>query len=51
VRNFIEHARNAANQSPGASGSYSAFEEIARYCLAKDNKTCLDMDNVKLLQQ
>ncbi len=50
VRNFINCAGDAANRSSGAC-SYSAFEEIAKYCLSKDNKTCQDMDNVKLLQQ
>ncbi len=50
VQYFISCARAAANQS-SEEGSYSAFEEIAKYCLSKDNKTCRDMDNVKLLQQ
>ncbi len=49
VREFINSARNSGD--PAANNSYGAFEEMARYCLSRDNKTCPDIDRMKLLPQ
>jgi hypothetical protein len=51
VREFIDDSRKADNQSSDAKNSYSAFEEFAKYCLAKDNKTCADMDKAQIVEQ
>ena len=51
VQEYIYDARKAANQSSDAIDTYRAFEEFAKYCLVKDNKTCADMDKAQIVEQ
>jgi len=51
VQKFIDDSRKAADQFSDAIDSYRAFEEFATYCLAKDNKTCADMDRAQIVEQ
>lgn len=51
VQNYVYDSRRVGNQSSEAINSYSAFEEFAKYCLAKDNKTCSDMDRAQIVEQ
>ena len=51
VQKYIVNSRKVDNQSSDAKYSYSAFEEFAKYCLSKDNKTCSDMDKAQIVEQ
>ncbi len=51
VREYVKQARNPADQTSAATDRFSAFEDLAGYCLAKDNMTCQDMDRMQLLPQ
>ena len=51
LQKFIDDSRKADTQSPDARNSYRAFEEFAKYCLAKDNKTCADMDKGQIVEK
>lgn len=51
VQNFIYDSRKGDHQSANASNSYRAFEEFAKYCLAKDNKSCADMDKGQIVEK
>ncbi len=51
VRDYIHQARNSGEPGAAAKERFAAFEELAEYCLAKDNKTCQDMDRMELLPQ
>lgn len=50
VQEYIYDARKAADQSSNAFDGYRAFEEFAKYCLGKDNKTCADMDRAQIVE-
>ncbi len=49
VRDYINQARNSADRGGAVKDRFTAFEELAKYCLAKDNMTCQDMDRMELL--
>ena len=51
VQNYVYDSRKSDNQSSDANDSYSAFEEFAKYCLSKDNKSCADMDKAQIVEQ
>lgn len=51
VRKYVDDSRKSDNISSDAKNSYSAFEEFARYCLIKDNKTCSDVDKEQMIEQ
>lgn len=51
VQKYVYDSRKSDNQSSNANDSYNAFEEFAKYCLSKDNKTCADMDKAQIVDQ
>jgi hypothetical protein len=51
VQKYVDDSRKADNQSTAAKKSYGAFEELAKYCLQKDHKTCSDMDKEQIIIQ
>jgi len=51
VRRYIDEARKTGGSASDATAGYGAFEEIAGYCLRRDNKNCSDMDREPMLQQ
>jgi hypothetical protein len=51
VQKYVYESRKGDIQSIDAVNSYCAFEEFAKYCLAKENKTCLDMDKGQIVEQ
>jgi len=51
VQRYIDDSRKGDNQSADAGNSYRAFEEFAKYCLAKDNKSCADMDKGQIVEK
>lgn len=51
VQQLVYDSTKSDKQSSDANESYSAFEEFAKYCLSKDNKTCADMDKAQIIEQ
>jgi hypothetical protein len=51
VQKYVYDSRRVEDQSSHAINSYSAFEEFAKYCLSKDNKTCSDMDKGQIIDE
>ncbi len=51
VQKYVYESTKGDKQSSDAINSYSAFEEFAKYCLLKDNKTCSDMDKEQIVEQ
>jgi len=44
IQKFIRSAREVDENISGPDAFYSGFEELAKFSLSKDKKTCLDMD-------
>ena len=44
VQNYIKMAREADKNTSGPKTFYIGFEELAKFSLLEDKKTCLDMD-------
>jgi len=51
VQTYINNSRKADDDRSGSEASYGAFEELARFCLLKDNKTCSDIDGELMILQ
>jgi hypothetical protein len=45
VQDFITHERKADKNLSGPDAFYIGFEELSKYSLTRDKKTCADMDN------
>lgn len=44
VRKYINDSREADKNISGSNAFYIGFEEMAKYSLSRDKKTCIDMD-------
>jgi len=44
VQTYINNTKKADTDCSGSEACYGAFEELARFCLLKDKKTCSDID-------
>jgi len=44
VQTYINKSRKAGTDCSGSEASFCAFEELARFCLRKECKTCSDID-------
>ena len=45
VQNFIQESRKADKNISGPTAFYIGFEQMAKYSLYRDKKTCSDMDD------
>jgi hypothetical protein len=51
VQTYVNISRKADADCSGSEACYGAFEELARFCMLKDNKTCSDIDGELVILQ